>query len=39
VRLRKPLSARLFPVPGKIAGDTVRFDDPRLTECRVFEVD
>jgi uncharacterized protein len=39
VRLRKPLSARLFPVPGKAAGDTVRFDDPRLTECRVFEVD
>jgi uncharacterized protein len=39
VRLRKPLSARLFPVPGKAAGDTVRFDDPRLAECRVFEVD
>jgi uncharacterized protein len=39
VRLRKPLSARLFPVPGKAAGDTVRFDDARLTECRVFEVD
>jgi uncharacterized protein (UPF0210 family) len=40
VRLRKPLSARLFPVPGKTAGDTVRFDgDARLTECRVFEVD
>jgi hypothetical protein len=38
-RLRKPLSARLFPVPGKVAGDIVRFDDPRLTECRVFEVD
>jgi uncharacterized protein len=39
VRLRKPLSARLFPVPGKAAGDSVRFDDARLTECRVFEVD
>ena len=39
VRLRKPLSARLFPVPGKVAGDMVHFDDPRLTECRVFEVD
>jgi uncharacterized protein (UPF0210 family) len=39
VRLRKPLSARLFPVPGKAAGDSVHFDDPRLTECRVFEVD
>src|ERR1700722_14525098 len=39
VRLRKPLSARLFPVPGKAAGDPVRFDDARLTECRIFEVD
>jgi uncharacterized protein len=38
VRLRKPLSARLFPVPGKASGDVVRFDDPRLTECRVFDV-
>jgi uncharacterized protein len=38
VRLRKPLSARLFPVPGKASGDGVRFDDPRLTECRVFDV-
>jgi len=35
-RLRKPLSARLFPVPNKKAGDIVRFDDPLLTECRVF---
>jgi len=35
-RLRKPLSARLFPVPNKGAGDIVRFDDPLLTECRVF---
>jgi uncharacterized protein len=39
VRLRKPLSARLFPVPGKVPGDAVRFDDARLAECRVFEVD
>jgi uncharacterized protein (UPF0210 family) len=39
VRLRKPLSARLFPVPGKTPGDSVRFDDARLAECRVFEVD
>jgi uncharacterized protein (UPF0210 family) len=38
-RLRKPLSARLFAVPGKVPGDVVRFDDVRLTECRVFEVD
>jgi uncharacterized protein (UPF0210 family) len=32
VRLRKPLSARLFPVPGKAAGDEVAFDDPLLTK-------
>jgi uncharacterized protein (UPF0210 family) len=38
VRLRKPLSARLFPVPGKASGDVVRFDDPRLTKCRGFDV-
>lgn len=38
-RLRKPLSARLFPVPNKKAGERVRFDDPLLTECRVFEAD
>lgn len=38
-RLRKPLSARLFPVPGKASGDIVRFDDARLAQCRVFEVD
>ena len=37
-RLRKALSARLFPVPGKKAGDTVRFDDPLLTTCRVFDL-
>jgi uncharacterized protein (UPF0210 family) len=37
-RLRKPLSARLFPVPGKVSGDVVHFDDPRLTQCRVFNV-
>ena len=36
-RLRKPLSARLFPVPGRKAGELARFDDPLLTECRVFE--
>jgi hypothetical protein len=37
VRLRKPLSARLFPVPGKTAGQTVSFKDPRLTESIVFD--
>jgi uncharacterized protein (UPF0210 family) len=37
-RLRKPLSARLFPVPGHKAGDTVSFKDPLLTACRVFDL-
>ncbi len=39
VRLRKPLAARLFPIPGKRAGDLVRFADERLTECLVFHLD
>jgi len=30
-KYRKPLSARLFPVPGKQAGEPVRFDNPYLT--------
>lgn len=29
-RLRKPLSARLFPLPGIFAGDRTRFDSPYL---------
>jgi uncharacterized protein (UPF0210 family) len=38
VRLRKPLSARLFPIPGKKAGEVAHFKDPRLTECQIFAV-
>lgn len=30
-RLRKPLSARLFPVPGKRVGETTSFTSPYLT--------
>ena len=37
VKLRKALSARLFLVPGKRAGDVVRFDDPRLFETAVMK--
>jgi uncharacterized protein (UPF0210 family) len=37
VRLKKPLSARLFPIPGKAAGQVARFDDPYLTDCAVME--
>lgn len=34
-RYRKPLSARLFPVPGRNAGDAVSFDNPYLTDAVV----
>ncbi|HEY7341777.1 MAG TPA: DUF711 family protein [Ktedonobacterales bacterium] len=34
-RLRKPLSARLFLVPGARAGEMTRFDSPYLTNTRV----
>jgi len=34
-KYHKPLSARLFPVPGKSAGEKVVFDNPHLTECVV----
>ncbi len=37
-RLRKPLSARLFPIPGKVAGDPAEFDDPFLTKSVVLPV-
>jgi uncharacterized protein len=38
-RLRKPLSARLFLVPGKRAGELARFTDPLLTDSVVMKVD
>ena len=38
-KLRKPLSARLFPVPGKAAGDVAHYDDPYLTDCTVMKVE
>jgi uncharacterized protein (UPF0210 family) len=37
-KYRKPLSARLFPVPGKAAGETVHFENPHLTDAVVMEV-
>ena len=36
-KLGKALSVRLFLVPGKRAGDIVRFDDPRLFETAVMK--
>lgn len=35
VRWNKPLSARLFPVPGKQAGDLTTFSSPYLTNTRL----
>ncbi|HEV7357260.1 MAG TPA: DUF711 family protein [Steroidobacteraceae bacterium] len=39
VRLKKPLSARLFAVPGKRAGDRVEFADPMLCPSKVMPLD
>ena len=36
---RKPLSARLFPIPGKRAGEPVSFDNPYLTDSIVMPLD
>lgn len=38
-RLRKPLSARLFLVPGKKAGELARFTGPVLTDSVVMKLD
>lgn len=38
-RLTKPLSARLFIVPGKKAGEIARFTDPLLTNSVVMKID
>ena len=38
IRLTKPLSVRLFPVPGCSAGDITHFDSPYLTNTRVMQV-
>ena len=38
IRWGKPLSARLFPVPGLSAGELTRFDSPYLTNTTVMEL-
>jgi uncharacterized protein (UPF0210 family) len=35
LRLNKPLTARLMPIPGKAAGDEVHFDFPYFADSRV----
>jgi len=37
MKLDKPLSARLFPVPGKKAGEVTEFNSPFLTECKILD--
>jgi uncharacterized protein (UPF0210 family) len=39
IKLHKPLSARLFPVPGKKAGELARFNNPFLTDSAVMKLD
>lgn len=35
VKLQKPLSARLFPVPGKKSGEMTNFMSPYLVNCKI----
>ncbi|AUT00766.1 hypothetical protein CLI64_10360 [Nostoc sp. CENA543] len=36
-KLNKPLSARLFPIPNKKAGEMTNFNSPYLVDCQIFE--
>ncbi len=38
LRLRKPLTARLMPIPGKMAGEPVVFDFPYFANSRVMRI-
>ena len=38
IRLSKPLSVRLFPVPGRQAGDMTQFQSPYLTNTTVMSI-
>ena len=38
-KYQKPLSARLFPIPGKKEGDAVTFDNPFLTDSVIMKID
>jgi uncharacterized protein (UPF0210 family) len=39
LKLDKPLAARLFPIPGKKAGEMTAFTSPYLMDCKIFQVD
>lgn len=38
-KLDKPLSARLFPVPGKKAGEMTSFNSPYLVDCKILKIE
>jgi uncharacterized protein (UPF0210 family) len=38
IKLDKPLSARLFPIPNKGAGEIAHFESPYLVDCHILEV-
>jgi len=38
IKLNKPLVARLFPYPGKTAGQKTNFKSPYLVDCKVLKV-
>ncbi|MBE9051554.1 DUF711 family protein [Nostocales cyanobacterium LEGE 11386] len=38
IKLNKPLSARLFPIPHKKAGELTAFNSPYLVDCQIFAV-
>lgn len=38
-RLNKPLSCRLFPVPGKAAGEMTSFANPHMCDAPVFDLE
>ncbi|MEJ6480302.1 DUF711 family protein [Nostoc punctiforme UO1] len=39
IKLDKPLSARLFPIPNKKAGEMTTFNSPYLVDCKIFTFD
>ena len=39
IKLNKPLSARLFPIPNKKAGEMTSFNSPYLVDCQILAVD
>ena len=38
-KLHKPLSARLFPIPGKKTGERAEFNNPFLTSSVIMKLD